>query len=287
VEAGPSFDREGLASWASTVERDLPWRSMRDPWPVLVSEVMAQQTPVARVVPHWERFMSLWPTPPDLAVAPLAGVLDVWSGLGYPRRARWLREAALQMVERHGGNVPSGIDDLLALPGIGPYTARAVAVFAHEADVGLVDTNIARILARWGGRRLTPAGAQTAADALVPAGGSWEHNAALMDLGALICRPNPHCDRCPLLEGCRFGSGAVAEDPAPGSAGVSRSQARFEGSVRQARGALLEALRSGPVLRRRVAAVIDRDGEVAAVVVDGLIHDGLVIAADGTLELAP
>ncbi len=156
------------------------------------------------------------------------------------------------MIERHGGRVPDDLAALVALPGIGPYTARAVLAFAYERDVAVVDTNIARVLARSVGRRLTAADAQDAADRLVPAGAGWAWNQTLMDLGATVCRPAPRCDACPVGAGCRWRLGGNAlPDPAHGSAGVSTAQGRFEGSDRQARGRVLATLRAGPPRGRR------------------------------------
>ncbi len=280
-------EQRDLVEWGRSVRRDLPWRSTRDAWWVLVSEVMAQQTPVGRVVPFWERFVAQWPTPASLAVADLPDVLAAWKGLGYPRRARRLRQSARMIVDVHGGRVPEDLDDLVALPGVGAYTARAVQAFAFEIDVGPVDTNIARVLARRGGRRLTPREAQHAADDFVPPGWSWDHNQALMDLGALVCRPDPRCTECPIRGDCAMGRGEMELDPAVGSAGVSRPQARFEGSDRQARGVLLDALGVSPVSRVEVAALVGRDDHVAQSIVDGLIEDLLVVEAESTLTLAP
>ena len=146
-------EQRSLLAWGRTSRRDLPWRRTRDPWAVVVSEVMLQQTQAARVVPRFESFLRLWPTPSSLAAASLSDVLIEWSGLGYPRRARYLHIAAHHLVVHNDGNVPDRLDELLALPGIGAYTARAVLAFAFESDVGVVDTNIARVLARRAGRR--------------------------------------------------------------------------------------------------------------------------------------
>jgi A/G-specific adenine glycosylase len=266
--------------------RDLPWRATRDPWAVLVSEVMLQQTQVARVVPRWERFLERWPDPASCAAARLADVLVEWQGLGYPRRARNLWGAASCCVERHGGVLPRDLEALLALPGIGPYTARAVLAFAFEVDVGVVDTNIARVLARRAGERLTPRRAQAAADDWVPAGRSWEWNQALMDLGATRCRPVPRCDGCPV--DCRWrDAGHPDPDPAVGSAGVSGPQAPFAGSDRQARGRLMAALAAGPVAAASFPIVAGVAGEPDRLerVVASLVADGLaVLDPDGTLR---
>jgi A/G-specific adenine glycosylase len=266
--------------------RDLPWRGTRDPWAVLVSEVMLAQTQVARVVPRWERFLDRWPDPAACAGAPLADVLTEWSGLGYPRRARNLWLAAARCVELHGGRVPATLPDLLDLPGVGPYTARAVLAFAHGGDVGVVDTNIARVLARRAGRRLTPAAAQREADGWVPPGRGWEWNQVVMDLGAVRCRPDPRCDGCPVQCSWRD-AGRPGPDPAVGSAGVSTRQAPFAGSDRQARGRLLAALVLGPVCRGDVApaAGLADDPRRAERIAASLIADGLAARdADGTLR---
>ncbi len=269
--------------------RDLPWRHTRDPWAVLVSEVMLQQTQAARVVPRWERFLGRWPDPTSCAAATLADVLEEWSGLGYPRRARNLWLTAQRCVDAHGGRLPATLDELLALPGIGAYTARAVLAFALETDVGVVDTNIARVLARREGRPLTPKVAQQLADDWVPDGRSWDWNQVVMDLGASRCRPEPRCEGCH-VECAWRAAGRPSPDPAVGSAGVSRRQARFEGSARQARGRLLAALGRAPVHADEVAAVIgwvDRSdaAQAAAALVDTLVADGLVVDRGGVLDL--
>jgi len=266
--------------------RDLPWRRTRDPWAILVSEVMLQQTQVARVLPHWEQFLDRWPTPAACAVASVGDLLEQWQGLGYPRRARDLRLAAVECVARHGGTVPSTLEELLVLPGIGPYTARAVLSFAYEVDVGVVDTNIARILARRAGRRLRPKEAQESADAWVPPGQSWEWNQVLMDLGSTRCRPAPDCHRCPVTCAWRD-AGHPLPDPAVGSAGVSGRQARFAGSDRQLRGRVLSAVTAGGSDAEGIERRLVEEGIEAhrvASVVASLRADGLVIRdAEGLL----
>lgn len=274
---------ESVFSWVAPRLRQLPWRDTRDAWPVLVSEVMLQQTGVNRVLPKWQTFIDRYPDAAECARAPLGDVLRLWQGLGYPRRARNLHAAAVAIVELHGGVVPSSLNDLLNLPGVGPYTARAVLAFAHEMDAAVVDTNIARVLARFHGRSLTAREAQQLADELVPAGEAWLWNQALMDLGATLCRPRPSCDECPLNVRCVWrGSGA---DPSVGSAGVSVSQPRFEGSDRQARGRLLKALGELPVSVVAVATVMDRPLDVAHRLVEDLVRDGLIVRAGDELRL--
>ena len=186
--------QDSLLGWAAPRLRELPWRATRDPWPVLVSEFMLQQTGVARVLPKWSAFVAEYPTPADCASASLGDLLRLWQGLGYPRRARNLHASASAIVTRHGGVVPDDLESLLALPGVGPYTARAVLAFAFEHDVAVVDTNIARVLARFTGRRLKPREVQSLADEFVAEGASWLWNQGFMDLGATVCRPDPACD---------------------------------------------------------------------------------------------
>jgi A/G-specific adenine glycosylase len=279
-----------VLEWGRVRLRDLPWRATRDPWAVLVSEVMAQQTQVQRVVPKWERFLDRWPTPAACAAAGLGEVIELWSGLGYPRRARDLHAAAGVISTDHGGQVPDDLDALLALPGVGPYTASAVLAFAFERDVGVVDTNIARVLARWSGRRMSAAVARAEARAKVPAGHGWWWNQSLMELGARCCRPrDPVCGACPLGPECAWNrAGHPEADPAVGSALVSGGQARYAGSDREARGRLLAAVTTGPIERSGVAAVVDlvEDPDRAAAILDSLVADGLVVVGPhGTVRL--
>lgn len=277
------FTGEVLA-WGVPRLRDLPWRRTRDPWEVLVSEVMLQQTQVSRVIPRWASFLSRFPTPAACAAAPLADVLREWQGLGYPRRARNLHLTAQRVTEL--GGFPRDLDGLMALPGIGPYTARALAAFAFEDDAAVVDTNIARVYARQVGERLTPKRVQSIADDAVPAGDSWAWNQCLMDLGAVLCRPrSPKCDECPVAARCAWRGDVEWPDPAIGSSGVSTRQAAFEGSERQARGRLMKALGDGPVDRAHVAAIVQRTSDVADRVVSALIDEGLCTADGQALRL--
>lgn len=271
---------ERVLGWWADHGRDLPWRRTRDPWAILVCEVMAQQTQVARVAERWPVFLERFPTPAACAAAPVADVLRLWSGLGYPRRALALHGCAVAVVERHGGELPADVPALLELPGIGPYTARAVAAFAHELDHGVVDTNTARVLARWAGERLGPKAVQASADAAVPPGQGWAWNQAMLDLGALVCQKRlPLCGLCPVTDGCAWhAAGLRAPDPATGTAGVSGRQARFEGSDRQGRGRLMAALGAAPVRRRDLAAAMGWPDDPARAerVAATLVADGLV-----------
>jgi A/G-specific adenine glycosylase len=272
-----------VLGWWEEQRRELPWRETRDPWEVLVCEVMAQQTQVARVAERWRPFLDRFPTPAALAAVPADEVVRWWSGLGYNRRAIALHRAAQAVVRDHGGRLPGDLDALLALPGVGPYTARAVLAFAFEADHGIVDTNTARVLARWAGRSLRAAQVQAAADEVVPAGRAWAWNQAMLDLGATVCtRRAPDCERCPVTAACAWASaGRPDPDPADGSAGVGGGQSRFEGSDRQGRGRLVEALRSGPVGEGELAAVMGWPDDPARAerVAATLLTDGLVARA--------
>lgn len=269
---GDEFTADVLA-WGVPRLRNLPWRHTRDPWAVLVSEVMLQQTQVTRVIPRWHAFLERFPSPAVCADAPLGHVLREWQGLGYPRRARNLHATAGRVADL--GAFPRDLDGLLALPGVGPYTARAVMAFAFELDAAVVDTNIARVYARVVGERLTPKRVQAVADAACPVGDPWVWNQCLMDLGAVRCRPRePACADCPVAAHCAW-RGRDAPDPAVGSSGVSTRQAPFEGSDRQARGRLLKALAEGPVGRGRIAAVMQRDQATADRLAGSLLDDGL------------
>ena len=277
-------------AWAEGARRDLPWRRARDPWAVLVSELMLQQTQVARVVPKYESFLETFPTPAAAAAAPVADVVRAWAGLGYNRRAVNLHRAATVVVARHGGTVPGVLADLLALPGIGPYTARAVLAFAFEVDVGVVEVNSARVLARAvAGRPLSAPDAQALADGLVPAGQGWVWNQAMLDLGATICTKSaPRCGACPLWAMCAWaGAGHPAPDPSIGSAGCGGTQSAFAGSDRQGRGRLVDALRLAPVPVADLAGATGwpSEPERARRVAAGLVADGLAVITGDVLRL--
>jgi A/G-specific adenine glycosylase len=288
---GAAVEAWGASGGGTTRRDDLPWRSTRDPWAVLVSETLAQQTQLARVVPAYHRFLSRFPTPAACAAAPLGDVLVAWRGMGYNRRARNLHLAAGAVVDRHDGAVPDRLDDLLALPGVGPYTARAVLAFAFGRDVGVVDTNAGRVLSRAAaGRPLRPAEAQALVDAMVPPGRGWSFGQALLDLGATVCTARtPACAACPVRRRCRWAAaGRPDPDPARGSAGVSAPQSRFAGSDRQGRGRLVAALRTGPVPAAGVPAAAGwaDDPTRAARVAGDLVAEGLaVVDRSGTLRL--
>ena len=278
----------GLLGWGGGGLRDLPWRRTVDPWAVLVSEVMLQQTSVARVLPRYGPFMDAFPDPASLAAAPLGDALLLWQGLGYPRRCRNLHAAAVTIVAVHGGSVPFTLEGMLSLPGVGQYTARAVLAFAHSADVAVVDTNVSRVLSRLEGRPMRARELQERADSLVPAGNAWEWNQVMMDFGARHCTArSPLCGSCPVADLCAWAGDASVADPAPASAGASRPQARFEGSDRQARGRAMRALASGARTRAELAAEmqIEDDPVRAESLVGSLLEDGLAVEEGGLVRL--
>ena len=277
---------QGLLRWAADSGRSLPWRQTRDPWAILVSEVMSQQTQIDRVVPKWHEFMARFADPQALADAALGDVLTLWVGLGYNRRAAMLHACAVVIAEEHGGRVPEDLDALLSLPGIGPYTARAVLAFAFDYDVAVVDTNVGRILARVSGRSLSARSAQETADALVPDGRGWEWNQALLDFGAGVCtKRSPSCGPCPLREHCQWRG--IGDDPAAGSAGVSTPQSTFSGSDREGRGRLVRGLAATSIATDSVAGVMGwpHDSERAERVLEKLISEGLVVREGNNVRL--
>jgi A/G-specific adenine glycosylase len=271
---------DAVVDWYATAARDLPWRRPGvDAWAVLVSEVMLQQTPVARVEPVWREWLDRWPTPGHLAAASPAEVIRAWGKLGYPRRALRLREAAVAVVERHGGVVPDDVAELEALPGIGTYTARAVACFGYGQAQPVVDTNVRRVVARVLHGRADAGTARTAdlADVLALTPTDPERavrfSVAAMELGALVCvAGTPRCDVCPVRDRCawRLAGHPPAEGP-------PRRVQKFAGTDRQVRGRLLDVLRAAhhPV----AAAELDEawnDAVQRSRCLDTLLADGLV-----------
>jgi A/G-specific adenine glycosylase len=268
--------------WYEHSARDLPWRASGvGAWPILVSEVMLQQTPVARVEPVWREWVARWPTPAALAADTAAEAIRVWGRLGYPRRALRLHECARMLVERHGGELPRSLPELLSLPGVGSYTARAVAVFAYRQRHPVVDTNVRRLVARCvagepdAGQTTTEADL-TATAALLPAAAPAAATAsvAFMELGAVVCTARePRCAVCPLSADCAWRAGGRPLPPGP-----SRRPQRYAGTDRQVRGELLAVLRDAtePVPRTRLDLVwtdaAQRERALASLLDDGLIH---------------
>lgn len=267
--------------WFRENARDLPWRAPgTSPWGILVSEVMLQQTPVSRVSPVWEAWMLRWPTPATLATAKAADAIRMWGRLGYPRRALRLHTCAVALVEHHDGAVPSGVADLLALPGIGTYTAHAVAAFAFGARVPVVDTNVRRFAARAAAGTADAGAVTTAADlrfveSLLPIEPSRAAvaSAAFMELGAVLCTARaPRCGHCPEAGTCEW---RAAGSPAPD--GPSRRPQTYAGTERQIRGRLLAVLRDADGPLPRVAFEMAwHEPERRDKALDSLLADGLV-----------
>jgi len=278
-----------IVSWYSGHARDLPWRRPgTSPWAILVSEIMLQQTPVARVRPAHAAWMARWPTPVALASATAADAVRQWDRLGYPRRALWLHGIARALVSEHGGEVPASAEVLATLPGIGPYTAAAVATFAFGQRHAVLDTNVRRVLTRLVMGTARPPAAPSAAErrlaqALLPAdeavAARW--SVAVMELGALVCTASrPACAECPVAAGCAWR--AAGQPPA-----ARKAAQGYAGTDRQCRGALLAVLRSadGPVRPAALDAAWHDPGQRARALA-ALVADGLVTRrADGMFAL--
>jgi A/G-specific adenine glycosylase len=276
----PSSYTEPVLGWYAASARDLPWRAPGvSPWAVLVSEIMLQQTPVSRVLPAYRAWLERWPTPAALAADPPGEAVRQWGRLGYPRRALRLHETATIVTGEHGGELPSTRDELLALPGIGAYTAAAVAVFAFGRRHAVLDTNVRRVLTRVGSGREFP-GPQPStaeyrfAESLLPddAAVAARWSVAVMELGALTCTAAaPRCDECPVAAQCAW---LAAGRPPAETRPVGQL---YEGTDRQCRGRLLGVLRDSaePVPMARFVAVWPDDVQRARAL-DGLVADGLV-----------
>jgi A/G-specific adenine glycosylase len=263
-------DAEAILAWYAAVRRDLPWRRTRDPYRILVSEVMLQQTQVARVVPYYEAFLARFPDEAALADAPAADVLRAWSGLGYNRRALAL-QAAARVVARDGW--PRDVEGLRALPGVGPYTAAAVASFAFGVQAAAVDTNVRRAIERLDRRRRPVAALARRADALLPTGRAADWNQAMMELGATVCSARaPACEACPAAT-CRSRGRVAVVAPA------RRQAPRFEETDRYVRGRVVAALVAGQGLPDGIAP------ERLERALSSLARDGLVTRAGAVVRL--
>jgi A/G-specific adenine glycosylase len=256
-----SHTRQALLSWFAEAARDLPWRHTRDPYRIMVAEIMLQQTQVDRVVPKYHAFLEQFPTLEALAAAPTAEVIRAWSGLGYNRRAVNMQRTARVVLEQHMGSFPHDVAALRALPGIGPYTAGAIACFAFEQDVAFLDTNIRRVVQRvFAGPPETSATSEAQllalAQAAIPHGQGWSWNQGIMELGALICTAAaPSCWRCPLQAYCRdytarrtsdeqlFDSTVAVAERRPARRVAERREAPYPNSSRFYRGRIIETLR--------------------------------------------
>ena len=274
--------RQPIIDWYRDSGRDLPWRAEDfTPWGVLVSEFMLQQTQVSRVIPKLTAWLERWPTPADLAADSPAEAVRMWDRLGYPRRALWLHQAAVEIVERHSGQVPSAVDTLLALKGVGPYTARAVAAFAYGVREPVVDTNTRRVIAR-AVNGIAAAGIPNERTdlaemwALLPSNESdaQAFNAGIMELGAIVCvARSPLCNECPISQDCSWLNAGQ-----PNNAPTKRPrQAKFDGSDRQVRGIVMAALReaNGSVDEAELATLW-RDAAQLGRAIHSLLSDGLI-----------
>jgi A/G-specific adenine glycosylase len=277
--AGVALD--SVVAWFKRASRALPWRDNPEPWAVLVSEIMLQQTPVERVLPAFERWMERWPTPTDLAADSPGQAIREWGRLGYPRRALWLHGAAIACRDRFGGLVPSDIVDLRSLPGVGEYTAAAVASFAFGQRHAVLDTNVRRVHARWLDGTERPAtatpknGERLRALALLPDNpfAAARASVAVMELGALVCTARtPRCDRCPVAGSCAWRSTGY-----PSSSHASRPRQTYEGTDRQCRGHILSVLReaTSPVTQHELDGAW-QDVDQCRRALTSLIDDGLV-----------
>lgn len=276
----PPEARDAVLAWYDAAGRQLAFRASRDPYAILVSELMAQQTQAGRAAAAWEQWMRRFPTVEALAVATVAEVVRAWAGLGYNRRAVQLHRAAALMVERHRGRVPETLAELESLPGVGPYTARAVAAIAFGQPVGAVDTNVRRVLGRLtaGDDRPEAAAVQALADAAVPAdrAGDWTH--AVMDVGARFCRPRrPACADCPVVAWCRYAAG---DRPPAAERSPRRPEPAFPSTRRWLRGQVLARARRAEA-GRWVSFSEAMGTHPAAAVREALV----ALSTDGLLEL--
>lgn len=290
VNARPNISADELLEWYERSRRDLPWREPGvSAWQILVSEFMLQQTPVSRVLPVWSDWVLRWPTPSATAAASAADVLRAWGKLGYPRRAKRLHECAIVIAREHDDVVPEDVDTLLTLPGVGSYTARAVACFAYRRRVPVVDTNVRRVVARAVHGRAdagNPSATRDHADvdALLPTGETAPRfSVALMELGATVCTARaPRCGLCPLA-GCAWRDAGYS--PAQGPA---RRVQTYAGTDRQVRGRLLDVLRANdfPVTRAELDVAWLTDTAQRDRALDSLLADGLVTrTVDGRFAL--
>jgi A/G-specific adenine glycosylase len=281
--------RHSLLNWFGAESRDLPWRKTCDPWAIVVSELMLQQTQVDRVLPKYAEFLNRFPTVESCSRATFGEILSSWNGLGYNRRAKYLHELSIAVRIQFDGTFPSDIETLQSLPGIGPYTARAIAVFAFRQPHAVVDTNVARVIARFDGVTYARARElQQRADEWLDLNDPWTWNQALLDLGARRCSARtPQCPICPLVESCKGANASV--DTAIGSKGVSGRQSRFAGSDREGRGRLVKTLTvDGAIPIDRLAAVMGWPDDVdrAVRVANTLVDDQIVSIDSGWVRIS-
>lgn len=299
--------QKNVIAWFAATARDLPWRHTRDPYRILIAEIMLQQTQVDRVLPKYTAFLQTFPDMATLAAAPTADVIRHWAGLGYNRRAVNLQRTARQVLEEHNGSFPQDMDSLQRLPGIGPYTAGAIACFAFEQDVAFLDTNMRRVLHRCliGAEPPVPPLKERTmlqlAAAMVPAGAGWQWNQALMELGALLCTARvPACIDCPLQTYCmacttwQTTETIYKQTPRKKPAkSIAERRAPFIGSNRYYRGRLIDVLRSLPSdtslpldqIGQYIHPETEPSSEWVRTLVEGLVRDGLVELIDEQVRL--
>ena len=283
---------ELLAAWYANASRDLPWRRPGvGAWPIMVSEFMLQQTPVSRVIPAYQAWLDRWPTPATLAAATPADAVRQWNRLGYPRRALRLHESAVIITAKHDGQVPEQIADLRALPGVGSYTAAAIASFAYAQRHPVLDTNVRRVLARLFTGKQYPSASQSVAEqalatSLLPPeqdrrAATW--SVALMELGALVCTAaRPSCDTCPVAASCAWLGAGSPPSPNP------RRPQLYEGTDRQLRGRLLAVLRkaTSPVPQSAFHDICPEQSQLQRIL-GSLITDGLATQLPNGLIALP
>ncbi|MBA2532678.1 MAG: A/G-specific adenine glycosylase [Nocardioidaceae bacterium] len=284
--------QQALLDWYAATARDLPWRAPgASPWAVMVSEFMLQQTPVTRVLPVFTTWLGRWPTASALAADPAGEAVRAWGRLGYPRRALRLHSAARVITDRHAGEVPLDLADLRSLPGVGEYTAAAIASFAHRQRHVVLDTNVRRVLSRAHDGRARPSASvlaveRTRAAALLPAdartAARW--SVAVMELGALVCAPSkPACNACPLAESCSWRAAGYPPPAVP-----ARRAQPYDGTDRQCRGRLLALLQTSPgAVPRPSLEEVWSDAEQRERALDGLVADGLVESLAGEMFALP
>jgi len=275
-----SKTRDRVFNWWELEQRDFPWRRTRDPWAILVSEFMLQQTQAQRVISKYEMFLDRYPNVHACSQSTLGEVIELWSGLGYNRRAKNLHSTAQQVVDRYGGAIPDSIRELRSLPGIGEYTARAILSFAFEMNVAVVDVNVRRVLCRQAGKYLSNEESQNIADKNLPLNDGWRWNQAMIELGATICTSRKvNCQACPLRKTCAWSKNLKTRDPSFNPKRPSKKPEPFQGSDRQGRGRFVEQLRERNVVSKEVGEIMGwpEDPTRCEKVLKGLIDEGLVI----------
>ena len=278
--------QDTVLDWYKKNKRDLPWRKTSDPYHIVVSEMMLQQTPVDRVVPKYFEFLLKFPTIEKLAAVSPADVIDAWAGLGYNRRALYLHRFAREVMEKFGGKIPQRVEDLMGLSGIGPYTSRAILCFGFGKDAPVVDINIKRIYSRLFFRgKGTENELLNVAREMVPSGSGVDWSNALMDFGSLVCMDKPLCPVCPLVSCCTAYLAGVPEKYVK-----PKTQSAFIGSDRYYRSLIVKELRKSSNFSLSLEQIkkikpAEKSEEWFEGIIDGLMRDGLIVRLDGYLSL--